>query len=453
LALRRRMVKGIIKKRNVSKENFVNTFIKNLPFQPTQAQIRVCEEIDFDLQKPEPMNRLLQGDVGSGKTLVAIHALLRTLEQGKNGVLLAPTEILAEQHYTNFKKWVEPMGIQVELWTRNVKGDAGAGLFGSKGIIFVGTHALIQEKVDLPNLGLGIIDEQHKFGVVQRVALQSKAEALDLLVMTATPIPRTLCLTHYGDLDVSILDQIPPGRKAVKTYRRGEESLPKIWDFVKKKVSEGQQAYIVYPLVDESEKMDLKSVLKSAKDLEKKLGEGLIGVLHGKMPGEEKDRVMRRFRLGHYRVLVSTTVVEVGVDVPNATVMVVEHADRFGLAQLHQLRGRVGRGQEESFCILIGDPKNEEGWERLKIMEETTDGFKIAEEDMKIRGPGNIIGTEQSGLPPLRLANFYKDMDLLTLARKEAEKFVQKDAKLQKHACLKEYILKTYPVGFLPSLN
>lgn len=453
LAIRRQSVQKIHKKRLAKKKSLVEAFQKSLPFQLTGAQARVCAEMDADLQQPYPMNRLLQGDVGSGKTLVAVHALLRTLECGMNGALLVPTEILAEQHYLNLKKWLVPMGIDVVLWTRNNKPSREDCLFARNGRIFVGTHALIQEKASLPKLGLGVIDEQHKFGVLQRTAFQQKGEHPDLLVMTATPIPRTLCLTFYGDLDISTLDEIPPGRGILRTALRDEDKLPKVWEFIKKEIHEGRQAYVVYPLVEDSEKMDLKSVEKEAQKLRRIFGENQVGVLHGRMDGEEKEEIMTQFRERKLSVLAATTVIEVGVDVPNATVMVIENAERFGLAQLHQLRGRVGRGAHTSYCVLIGQAKSEESWRRLKIMEETSDGFRLAEEDLKIRGPGDILGTDQKGLPPLKLADMVRDEDILLEARKFANEVLKRDPYLHSWPDLRKELESFFSSGLIPAAN
>lgn len=424
--------------------SLVSLFWKALPFKPTRAQLKACREIDADFAQPYPMNRLLQGDVGSGKTVVAAHTLLRSLQSGTNGALLAPTEILAEQHYLNLKQWLEPLGVALELWTRTKKIRVDEEtLFEPnskiKGKIYVGTHALIQENVKLPNLGACVIDEQHKFGVLQRLAFQKKAEAPDLLVMTATPIPRTLSLTLYGDLDVSILDELPPGRGSLRTFTRSPQDLPKIFDFIEKELNQGRQAYVVYPLVVESEKSDLKSVEKAAKEIRARFGAANVGVLHGKMESEAKEEIMRRFKNKEFGILISTTVIEVGVDVPNATIMLIEEAERFGLAQLHQLRGRVGRGGHHSYCILIGKPEQPESWERLKLMERITSGFEIAEHDLRLRGPGDIIGTAQSGLPPLKIATLARDTDLILLARDWAKKLLS-DFNSQKSSLLKEVL-------------
>ncbi|MFH1066610.1 MAG: ATP-dependent DNA helicase RecG [bacterium] len=453
LAVRRQTVQRVVKERSPQIASLAEPFCANLPFSMTQAQKRVCGEIDADLKQPHPMNRLLQGDVGSGKTLVAVHALLRTLETGLNGALLAPTEILAEQHCLNLKKWLEPLGVQVELWTRSHRPSLEDSLFGQRGKVFVGTHALIQEKAALPKLGLGVIDEQHKFGVLQRIAFQEKGEHPDLLVMTATPIPRTLCLTLYGDLDVAVLDEMPPGRGCLRTALRSTDRLPKIWDFVKKEITAGRQAYVVYPLVEDSEKVNLKSVEKEAGKLRGVFGEDQVRVLHGRMDSETKEEIMRDFRAGRFSVLVATTVIEVGVDVPNASVMVIENAERFGLAQLHQLRGRVGRGPHQSFCVLVSDAADEESWQRLQIMEQTGDGFRLAEEDLKLRGPGDVLGTEQSGLPPLRVANFGKDWDVLTEARAAARRLLQEDPTLQKWPELKKELKRYLSEDAFPSVN
>jgi len=446
LAHRRSQAKSHHKERLRTQLELCAPFVGSLPFQPTAAQRRVFAEIDRDLAGVKPMNRMLQGDVGSGKTLVAAYALLKTLEQGKNGAILAPTETLAEQHYRNLSRLLEPLEISVRLFTRTRKtGDAS--LFGKSGVVYVGTHALFQEKVELPNLGLGVIDEQHKFGVLQRQAFLAKGDHPDLLVMTATPIPRTLCLTLYGDLDVSILDELPPGRQPIKTVLRSVAELPRVWEFVKKEMAAGRQAYVVYPVLEENEKSDLKSVQAAYKELQQVFGVAEVVMLHGKMDAEEKSARMREFREGRSHVMVATSVIEVGVDVPSATLMVIEHAERFGLAQLHQLRGRVGRGAARSYCVLVGEPKSPESWQRLKIMEETQDGFVLAEEDLKIRGPGNILGTEQSGLPPLRVANLARDMKILARAREFAGELILQDPQLQRHPELKKRLEVYWPAA------
>jgi ATP-dependent DNA helicase RecG len=428
-------------------------WLASLPFALTNAQQRVMREIDADLGHGPPMNRLLQGDVGAGKTFVAVYAMLRAVESGEQAALMAPTQILAEQHALNLRRWLEPLGIRVDLFTGNTKGKKGDRLQGGEldlfatkgpplgtlaapamakgaGSVVVGTHALLYDRYAADKLGLIVIDEQHKFGVLQRLALSRKGQNPDILVMTATPIPRTLGMTVYGDLDVSILDELPPGRQPILTKRRSAKELDKFWAFLLKQVGEGRQAYVIYPLVEESEKVEAKSVKAEFERLKALLPQAKLGLLHGQLDGAEKERVMTAFRAGEIEVLLSTSVIEVGVDVPNATVMLIENAERFGLAQLHQLRGRIGRGEHPSYCVLVGEPKSLESWRRLQIMEETADGFRIAEEDFKIRGPGNIFGTEQSGLPPLRFASLETDYELLTLARTDAARFIKEDPSL-----------------------
>ena len=419
-------------------------WLEDLPFSLTAAQQRVMREIDHDLAHGPPMNRLLQGDVGAGKTFVALYAMLRALEAGEQAALMAPTQILAEQHALNLRRWLEPLGVRIDLLTGNTKGKKKEWLAGgeldlfnaaaptrqSAGSIVVGTHALLYDRYAADNLGLIVIDEQHKFGVLQRLALSRKGKNPDILVMTATPIPRTLGMTLYGDLDVSVLDELPPGRQPIVTKCRSTGELEKFWVFLLKQVGEGRQAYVIYPLVEESEKVEAKSVKAEFERLREILPGVKLGLLHGQLAAAEKEQVMASFRAGGIQVLLSTTVVEVGVDVPNATVMLIENAERFGLAQLHQLRGRIGRGEHASYCVLVGEPKSLESWRRLRIMEETGDGFRIAEEDFKIRGPGNMFGTEQSGLPPLRFAHLESDFDLLVRARNDANRLIEKDPTL-----------------------
>ncbi len=447
--LRRRNHKTVTRVRPTPQPELAQKFLASLPFALTQAQQRVCGTISQDLQSGQPMNRLLQGDVGSGKTVVAVYAMLLAVGQGSNAVLMAPTQILAEQHYLNLRRWMDGCGVEVRLHVGGTKSKKQSGrqlgLFrssGGLGQIIVGTHALLYEAAELERVGLVVIDEQHKFGVLQRLTLVKKAAHPDILVMTATPIPRTLSMTLYGDLDVSTLDELPPGRQQIKTLRRAEKDLERVWKFVREEAGRGRQAYVVYPLVDESEKVDAKAVVKEYERLCKILAPLVVGLLHGRMKPDEKEDVMQRFRVGKIQVLVSTSVIEVGVDVPNATVMVIENAERFGLAQLHQLRGRIGRGAELSYCALIGEPKSLAGWQRLKIMEETSDGFRIAEEDLRIRGPGNMLGTEQSGLPPLRVGNLIEDFALLEKARKLAEELLERDPTLEKFTFLRERIAR-----------
>jgi ATP-dependent DNA helicase RecG len=401
-------------------------FLAQLGFKLTGAQTSVLKEIRADMGGPHPMRRLLQGDVGSGKTVVAGCTALMALESGFNVALMAPTEILAEQHYRNFQKWFEPLGVKVEMQTGTKKTfniqhstfNIERHQSGQSSTLFIGTHALLTSGFDLPKLGLVIIDEQHKFGVAQRETLVRKGNYPHLLVMTATPIPRTLGLTLYGDLDVSVIDEMPAGRGRVKTFVRMADKLPKVWEFIREKISSGRQAYIVYPRVEEQDTAnDIKAVTKEFENVERALTPFKVGLLHGRVKSAEKERVMSAFRANQIQALVATALIEVGLDVPNATVMLIENAERFGLAQLHQLRGRIGRGAHESFCILISDAKSEEARQRLKILEETNDGFKIAEVDLKLRGPGELLGREQSGAPKFRFGNLVEDLDLIRQAR------------------------------------
>jgi ATP-dependent DNA helicase RecG len=399
----------------VGDNRLMKPFLAALGFKLTESQAKVLREIRHDMGGNHPMRRLLQGDVGSGKTAVAACSALMALESGFNVALMAPTEILAEQHFRNFQKWFAPLGIKVELQT------------GSRKIVqspkskvqslFIGTHALIESGFAIENLGLVIIDEQHKFGVAQREQLVRKGNYPHLLVMTATPIPRTLGLTLYGDLDVSVIDELPGGRGAIKTFVRETEKLPRVFEFLREKLSGGRQAYVVYPRVEDSGAKELKAVVTEFENLKKLFAPFRVGLLHGRLKSAEKENVMAEFRANKIQVLLSTSLIEVGVDVPNATIMLVENSEMFGLAQLHQLRGRIGRGAHESFCILISDAKNLEARGRLKILEETNDGFKIAEADLKLRGPGELLGREQSGLPNFRFGNLVEDLDLIRQAR------------------------------------
>ncbi len=402
-----------------------------LPFHPTAAQKRVLKDIATDMSRPTPMRRLLQGDVGAGKTIVAFQAAIIAIENGYQVALMAPTEILATQHYLSARKILEKAGYRIVLLTgsleqdrkRNVRRHIATG----DAQLVIGTHALIQDKVEFDNLGLVIVDEQHRFGVMQRLKLMKKAndpDALtpDVLVMTATPIPRTLALTLYGELDVSIIDELPPGRTPIVTRRVSDERADEVFDFVRKQVKTGHQAYVVYPVIEENEETELKAAIKMYDLIRKTLLPDLrIGLLHGRMSADEKDAAMSQFKDAKLDVLVSTTVIEVGVDVPNATVMVIEHAERFGLSQLHQLRGRIGRGAAKSFCILMTGKKiSDEGEQRLNKMVETNDGFEIAEMDLQLRGPGEFFGTRQAGMPSFRVANLLRDRDLLEVAKREA---------------------------------
>jgi ATP-dependent DNA helicase RecG len=384
----------------------------------------VLREIRADLSGAYPMRRLLQGDVGSGKTAVAACAALMVIESGFEVALMAPTEILAEQHWRNFQRWFEPLGVPLALRTGSRKSGAEAPLFdGRAGRLTVGTHVLIEPGFTSDRLGLVIIDEQHKFGVSQREELVRKGTYPHLLVMTATPIPRSLGLTLYGDLDVSVIDELPPGRGRIRTFVRDADSLPKVWEFVRKKLAEGRQAYVVYPRVEEADlKSGLKAVLREHERLAAELAPYRVGLLHGRLSAEEKDAAMVRFRANQVQVLVATSVIEVGVDVPNACVMVVENAESFGLAQLHQLRGRIGRGAADAYCVLVATAKTPEARQRLKVLEETTDGFRIAEADLRLRGPGDLLGQAQSGLPDFRFGNLAEDFALIEVAREVARR-------------------------------
>ncbi len=406
-------------------------FLTSLGFKLTEAQTKVLREIRADMGGKHPMRRLLQGDVGSGKTAVAACSALMALESGFNVALMAPTEILAEQHYRNFVKWFEPLGVKVELQTgshrskeqgaRSKVGEAKSLLLAACSLT-IGTHALLTGGFDLPKLGLVIIDEQHKFGVTQRETLVRKGNYPHLLVMTATPIPRTLGLTLYGDLDVSTIDEMPGGRGMIKTFVRMTDKLPKVFDFIREKIAAGRQAYIVYPRVEVADTdKDIKAVTKEFANVQKALTGFKVGLLHGRIKAADKEKIMSEFRANKTQALVATSLIEVGVDVPNATVMLIENAEHFGLAQLHQLRGRIGRGVHESFCILISDAQNKEAQARLKILEETNDGFKIAEADLKLRGPGELLGQEQSGAMRLRFGNLAEDLNLIRQARELAK--------------------------------
>jgi len=399
-----------------------------LPFHLTAAQKRAFKQIVADLTSPRPMNRLLQGDVGSGKTIVALLAMLLAVENGKQAALMAPTEILAEQHHRGISALLAKPRCRVQLLTGAMtsaqRRPALRAIEEGYIQIVIGTHALIQESVSFRDLGLVVIDEQHRFGVVQRAALRGKTKggAPDVLVMTATPIPRSLALTLYGDLDLSVIDEMPPGRRPVRTHLRSENARQRIYDFIRAEAAAGRQAYIVLPLVEASERIDLRAAVKMAEDLGSRTFRDLrVGLVHGRLKPEERDETMRRFAAGEIDVLVSTTVIEVGIDVPNATLMVVEHAERFGLSQLHQLRGRVGRGPSPSHCILVhGEDLSEEASQRLKVLEASSDGFHIAEKDLELRGPGEFLGTRQSGLPEIRIGNIIRDVAVLEDARKEA---------------------------------
>ena len=422
----------------------------SLPFEPTGSQREVFAELSTDMASPCRMNRLLQGDVGSGKTLVALRAMVQAHESGWQSALMAPTQILAEQHYLNFRRLLDPLGIPITLRTANRREEAGTsglpGLFSnseSSGLV-IGTHALLFEASGFDRLGLVVIDEQHKFGVAQRLRLIERADKPDVLVMTATPIPRTITQTLYGDLDVSVLREKPAGRGRVTTVIRGDDKRAAIVDFIKSELSAGRQAYIVCPLVEESDKLVAKAATAEFEKWGTLLHPSTVGLVHGRMDADTKDRVMCDFRSGKLGALVSTTVIEVGVDVPNATIMLIEEAGRFGLAQLHQLRGRIGRGSQKSWCILMNGGASGPSLEKLHIMERTSDGFEIAEADMRLRGPGDIMGTAQTGLPDFGPGDLVRDGDLMTEARHMAQKILAKDPNLSlpEHRLLRSYLDK-----------
>jgi ATP-dependent DNA helicase RecG len=409
-----------------------------LPFHPTTAQKRVLGEIVADMRTPSPMRRLLQGDVGSGKTIVALQAMLVAMENGYQAALMAPTEILATQHFLAMRKLLEKSsrkprivlltGSLDEARKRHTRGLINRG----EAQLVIGTHALIEEKVEFDRLGLVVVDEQHRFGVLQRFKLMKKPDQAganqaepDVLVMTATPIPRTLAMTMYGDLDVSVIDEMPPGRKPIVTKHSTSDRIEQVYSFVKAQIEEGRQAYVVYPVIEESETQAMKAAQKEYEHLSREVFPAIpVGLMHGRLGAGEKESVMQRFKDGQIKILVSTTVIEVGVDVPNASVMVVEQAERFGLAQLHQLRGRVGRGAAQSYCLLVTDKMNDTARERIRTLVESTDGFYISEMDLKLRGPGEFFGTKQSGLPSLRIANILRDAEILEVARRDAVDFI-----------------------------
>ncbi|HEY4600163.1 MAG TPA: ATP-dependent DNA helicase RecG [Cerasibacillus sp.] len=407
----------------------VQQFVQNLPFQLTNAQQKSLNQILSDLKAPYRMNRLLQGDVGSGKTVVAAISLYASITAKRQGALMVPTEILAEQHYQSLKSLFNGR-VTIALLTGSVKGKKREAILSAVQNhdidIVIGTHALIQDDVVFHNLGLAIIDEQHRFGVKQRRLLKEKGELADVLFMTATPIPRTLAITAFGDMDVSIINEMPAGRKEIETYWVKENMLEHTLDFIQRKINQGEQAYLICPLIEESDKLDIQNAVDLYHQLKTYYpSEIKVGLMHGRLPSDEKDAVMKAFVKNEIQVLVSTTVIEVGVNVPNATVMVIYDAERFGLAQLHQLRGRVGRGSIESFCILIAEPKGEIGKERMRIMTETTDGFQLAEEDLKLRGPGDFFGKKQSGLPEFKVADMVHDYRALETARQDANQLIE----------------------------
>lgn len=423
-------------------------FLEILPFEMTNAQKRTLKEILYDFKKDKPMNRLIQGDVGSGKTAVAAACMYVAVKNGYQTAIMAPTEILATQHYETFLKFFKNTDINICLLTGSTKKkkDIYEKILNGEVDIIIGTHAIIQEAVQYKNLGLVIADEQHRFGVSQRAKLTNKGEGVHTLIMTATPIPRTLAFILYGDLDISVIDELPPGRKEVATYAVGEEMRQRIDAFIDKNVKTGAQCYVVCPLIDETQNGDIKNATELSLRLAKKFPHYSVGLIHGKMKAGDKDDVMARFSKGEINILVSTTVIEVGVNVPNATVMIIENAERFGLSQLHQLRGRVGRGNEQSYCILFSQSSNDVTKKRMEIMCKSNDGFYISEEDLKLRGPGDFFGTRQHGLPELKIANLFKDMKILKKSRVVAQKIIAEDRSLSsdKNAGISEKIKEMF---------
>jgi len=450
-----------LKKRGVTLEKgiafqvshrYTKQLVKLLPFELTPAQRRVLSEIKNDMMAPHPMHRLVQGDVGCGKTLVALMAALVAVENGYQVAIMAPTEILAEQHWLTIHRWCADLAIETVLLTAGMKGKSKSEVLArvadGHAQIVIGTHAVIQEKVEFARLGLGIIDEQHRFGVLQRGILRKKGLNPDILVMTATPIPRTLAMTLFGDLSLSVIDELPPGRSPVETRIFFESRRSQAYDIVRDEVAKGHQAYVIYPLVEETEKSDLKAAAQMAELLDQQVFPDLrVGLLHGRMSPDEKELVMKAFKAREVDILVATTVIEVGIDVPNATLMIIEHAERFGLSQLHQLRGRVGRGSAKSRCILLTPGRmSEDGEKRLRVMEATADGFRIAEADLEIRGPGDFLGTRQSGMPDFRVANILRDGALLEHARQAAFELLESDSELsaQGHVSLRQELLRRW---------
>ncbi|MDT8316892.1 MAG: ATP-dependent DNA helicase RecG [bacterium] len=428
--------------------------IEKLPFELTGAQKRVLREVEKDLAAKFPMHRLLQGDVGCGKTMVALISALHAVEAGYQSAIMAPTEILAEQHFINIRSLAESLGLKTALIKGSMKAKEKSevvGAIASGGVhIVIGTHAMIQEGVVFKRLGLGIIDEQHRFGVVQRGVLRNMGDGgmvPNILVMTATPIPRSLAMTVYGDLELSVIDELPPGRQEIETKVYHERERDSVYSLILGELEKGRQAYIVYPLVEESEKMDLLDATGMASELSAVFSDFKVGLIHGRMKVDEKEGVMADFKSGRLNILVSTTVIEVGIDIPNASVMVVEHAERFGLSQLHQLRGRVGRGSDKSICVLLAQyQKSDEARERLRVMEKYSSGFDISEADLRLRGPGDFLGTRQSGLPDFRIGNILKDERILKIAREDAFEIIEKDPRLETpdHAMLKNVLVERW---------
>ena len=434
-----------------SKQVKISEVINTLPFKLTKAQLRVLEEIDNNMESEKSMNRLLQGDVGSGKTVIAMCAAYKAVKSGYQAAIMAPTAILATQHLENFKGILEKLDIKCELLisgiTKKKKENILESLKNGDIDILIGTHAIIEENVVFKNLGLVVTDEQHRFGVKQRTKIAEKGKNPDVLVMTATPIPRTLALILYGDLDISIIDELPPNRKKVETFAVGKNMTDRVNNFIRKQIQEGRQAYIVCPLVEENEEMDLKSVEKLFETYSKEIfPEYRVEYIHGKMRPKDKDSIMERFKNKEIDILISTTVIEVGVDVPNSNIMVIENAERFGLAQLHQLRGRVGRGEYQSYCILKFEGKSENVRKRMKVMCETNDGFVISEKDLELRGAGDFFGTMQHGLPEFKIANLFEDIETLRMVQSVAMKILSEDPKLEKdeNKLLKELIKEKF---------
>lgn len=453
LALKKKSIqnekKGITFDKDI--KELTGKFKKILPYELTSAQKKVINEIYHDMRSDKCMNRLLQGDVGSGKTVVAVFSMLIAIENGYQAAFMCPTELLAEQHFKTISDLVKPLDLKVTLLVggqkKKLREEILYDIKEGKTNIIIGTHALIQEKVEFKSLGFVVIDEQHKFGVMQRAKLKEKGLNPDVLVMTATPIPRTLSMTYYGDLDVSVIDELPKNRIPIKTALRTENDKPKIYNFIREEIKQGRQVYIIFPLIEDSEKLDLKSAEENYKILKENIFPELnVGMVHGRMFWYEKDEVTEEFRKGKINILVSTTVIEVGIDIPNATVMIIEEAQRFGLSQLHQLRGRVGRGADQSYCILIAKNLDEVSMKRLSILCETTDGFKIAEADMEIRGPGEFFGIRQSGVLNFSCTDLSKDKDVLETARKIAFKIIEEDPQLRKpeYKVIKRAFMKNY---------
>jgi ATP-dependent DNA helicase RecG len=441
---RKRSVAALKGDRHVGAEEWTKKFLATLSYRPTSAQKRAIREIREDMAKEVPMSRLLQGDVGAGKTLVAAAAILYAVEAGYQAALMAPTQVLAEQHFDNFRDWFSLFDIRIALRTGTRREASHIELQGEPQIV-IGTHALLYDASQFQRLGLVVIDEQHKFGVLQRSKLLERKPMPDLLVMTATPIPRTLAMTVYGDLEVSILDEKPANRRAIITRVRPSAKIPEAASFIRERVAAGRQVYIIYPVIEESETLSVKAATTEYHKWEKLLAPLQCGLLHGRLTPEEKERVMEQFRKGQIHILVSTTVIEVGIDIPNATVMLIENSERFGLAQLHQLRGRIGRSRHQSYCILLTDREDPEALDKLAILERSENGFEIAEEDLRIRGPGDLLGTVQSGLPPLRLASLIEDEALLFRAKDLARTILDSDPLLQQaqHQRFKRFAIQS----------